>query len=55
MASETGRQQRRGRRVRRVVYWLAVIAISIAVVVTVLMLLQSQDGSTVGFIASGRE
>jgi hypothetical protein len=55
MASETGRQQRGGRRVRRVLYWLAVIAVSIAVVVTVLVLLQSRDGSTVGFIASGRE
>jgi hypothetical protein len=55
MASETGRQQRRGRRMRRVVYWFAVIAVSIAVVATVLMLLQSRDGSTVGFIASGWE
>jgi hypothetical protein len=39
----------------RVLYWLAVMAVSIALVVAVLMLLQSFDGSTIGVVAIGRE
>ena len=39
---------------RRVLYWLAVIVISIALVVALLVLLQSQDDATVGAITIGR-
>jgi len=42
-----------GRWGRRVLYWLAVLAVSIALVIALLMLLQSFDGSTVGAVALG--
>lgn len=38
----------------RVLYWLAVIVVSIALVVALLALLQSQDDATVGATAIGR-
>jgi hypothetical protein len=55
MASDTGRQPRGGSRGRRVLYWFAVGVVSIALVVALLLLLQSRDSSTVGFIAAGWE
>jgi hypothetical protein len=47
--------RRSGRWARRGLYWLAVIAVSMALVVVVLMLLQPYDGSTVGAVAPGGE
>jgi preprotein translocase subunit SecG len=55
MGDRSVSQGRGGRWGRRVLYWLAVIVVSIALVIALLMLLQSYDGSTVGAVALGGE
>lgn len=44
---------RAGRLARWVLYWLAVVAVSIVLVIVLLLLLQSFDASTVGAVATG--
>jgi hypothetical protein len=46
-------RRRGGHRGHVVLYWLAVTAVSLALVVALLALLQSFDGSTVGALAIG--
>lgn len=53
MRQDTGSRGRGGGR-RRVLYWLTVTIVSVALVVALLLFLQSCDDSTVGAIASGR-
>jgi hypothetical protein len=53
MANGSGSRRRGGRWGRRVLYWLAVTVVSIVLVVMFLVLLQSQDSSTVDAVALG--
>ena len=53
MASDTGGERSGGTWAFRVLYWLAVIAVSVALVALLLVLLYSRDDATVGALTSG--
>jgi hypothetical protein len=53
MASSTGGERSGGTWRRRVLYWLAAIVVSIALVAVLLVLLHSRDDATVGAMTIG--
>ena len=55
MRHDTGSRGGGGGLGRRVLYWLTVAIVSVALVVALLLFLESCDDSTVGAVASSRD